>query len=73
MIDFNVNATGTLNLLELTKKYCPEAPFIFMSTKKRLYLFIKSPDISFFLKIIYTYYFYEEKKQKSKCSNFNYW
>ena len=34
MIDFNVNATGTLNMLELTKKYCPEAPFIFMSTNK---------------------------------------
>ena len=34
IIDFNVNATGTLNLLELTKKYCPEAPFIFMSTNK---------------------------------------
>ena len=33
-LDFNVNATGTLNLLELTKKYCPEAPFIFMSTNK---------------------------------------
>ena len=32
IIDFNVNATGTLNLLELTKKCCPEAPFIFMST-----------------------------------------
>ena len=34
IIDFNVNATGTLNLLELTKKYCPETPFIFMSTNK---------------------------------------
>ena len=33
-LDFNVNATGTLNLLELTKKYCPEACFIFMSTNK---------------------------------------
>ncbi len=33
-IDFNVNATGTLNLLELTKKYCPNTPFIFMSTNK---------------------------------------
>ena len=33
-IDFNVNATGTLNLLELTKKYCPSSPFIFMSTNK---------------------------------------
>ena len=34
ILDFNVNATGTLNLLELTKKYCPTAPFIFMSTNK---------------------------------------
>jgi CDP-paratose 2-epimerase len=34
LIDFNVNATGTLNLLELTKKFCPEASFIFMSTNK---------------------------------------
>ena len=33
-LDFNVNATGTLNLLELTKKYCPNAAFIFMSTNK---------------------------------------
>ncbi len=34
IIDFNVNATGSLNLLELTKKYCPDSPFIFMSTNK---------------------------------------
>ena len=34
VIDFNVNATGTLNLLQLTKKYCSNAPFIFMSTNK---------------------------------------
>ena len=34
IIDFNVNATGTLNLLELTKKYCSNSPFIFMSTNK---------------------------------------
>ena len=34
VIDFNVNATGTLNLLELTKKYCSDSPFIFMSTNK---------------------------------------
>ena len=33
-IDFDINAKGTLNLLELTKLYCPEAPFIFMSTNK---------------------------------------
>ncbi len=34
ILDFNVNATGTLNLLELTKLYCPNSPFIFMSTNK---------------------------------------
>ena len=33
-IDFEINAKGTLNLLELTKLYCPDAPFIFMSTNK---------------------------------------
>ena len=34
------------------------------STKKRLYLFIKVPDINLFSKIIYIYYFYEEKNNK---------
>jgi len=33
-LDFSVNATGTLNLLDLTKKYCPNSSFIFMSTNK---------------------------------------
>ena len=33
-IDFDINAKGTLNLLELTKLYCPNVPFIFMSTNK---------------------------------------
>ena len=33
-IDFEINAKGTLNLLELTKRYCAESPFIFMSTNK---------------------------------------
>ncbi len=33
-IDFEVNAKGTLNLLQLTQKYCPNATFIFMSTNK---------------------------------------
>jgi len=32
--DFAVNATATLNLLEATRKSCPEAPFIFTSTNK---------------------------------------
>ncbi len=33
-VDFDINAKGTLNLLELTRLYCPHAPFIFMSTNK---------------------------------------
>ena len=33
-LDFNINAAGTLNMLELTKLYCPTSPFIFMSTNK---------------------------------------
>jgi CDP-paratose 2-epimerase len=33
-IDFNINALGTLNLLNLTKKYSYNTPFIFMSTNK---------------------------------------
>jgi len=32
--DFDTNATGTLNLLEAARRYCPEAPFIHMSTNK---------------------------------------
>jgi CDP-paratose 2-epimerase len=32
--DFTVNANGTLNLLELTRRHCPEAAFIFTSTNK---------------------------------------
>jgi CDP-paratose 2-epimerase len=34
LTDFSVNATGTVNLLELTRQYCPEAVFIFTSTNK---------------------------------------
>ena len=34
VLDFSINATGTLNLLELTKIYSPTSPFIFMSTNK---------------------------------------
>ena len=32
--DFTVNANGTLNLLELARQHCPDAPFIFTSTNK---------------------------------------
>ena len=32
--DFTVNANGTLNLLEVARQNCPEAPFVFVSTNK---------------------------------------
>jgi len=32
--DFDVNAVGTLNLLEAARNYCLESPFAFMSTNK---------------------------------------
>ena len=34
LTDFGINANGTLNLLELTRQYCPQAVFIFTSTNK---------------------------------------
>jgi len=34
LIDYSVNATGTINLLELTRAYCSDAIFIFTSTNK---------------------------------------
>ena len=33
-VDFNINALGTLNLLNLTTRYSNNAPFIFLSTNK---------------------------------------
>jgi CDP-paratose 2-epimerase len=32
--DFDVNAVGTLNFLEAARRFCPESPFIHMSTNK---------------------------------------
>jgi CDP-paratose 2-epimerase len=32
--DFDVNAVGTLNLLEAARQSCPESPFVFLSTNK---------------------------------------
>lgn len=32
--DFDVNAVGTLNLLEGTRQYCTDSPFVHMSTNK---------------------------------------
>lgn len=32
--DFEVNAVGTLNLLEAVRRHCADSPFVFMSTNK---------------------------------------
>jgi CDP-paratose 2-epimerase len=32
--DFDVNAVGTLNLLEACRQFCPESPFVHLSTNK---------------------------------------
>ena len=34
VLDFEVNALGTVNLLEATRQHCPEAVFVFISTNK---------------------------------------
>ena len=34
LVDFSINANGTLNMLDLTLKYCPKASFILVSTNK---------------------------------------
>lgn len=34
MLDFYVNVVGTLNLLEATRRHCPHAVFVFVSTDK---------------------------------------
>lgn len=34
LVDFGVNASGTLHVLEAARAHCPEAPFIFTSTNK---------------------------------------
>src|ERR1700685_3738519 len=33
-LDFETNAMGTLNMLEAARQFCPESPFIHMSTNK---------------------------------------
>jgi len=34
VLDFEVNALGTIHLLEATRQHCPEAVFVFLSTNK---------------------------------------
>jgi CDP-paratose 2-epimerase len=45
--DFSVNATGTMNMLEVTRLNCPKATFIFTSTNK---VYGDTPNKSFFTK-----------------------
>ena len=33
-LDFEVNALGTLNLLESARNFCKDSPFVFLSTNK---------------------------------------
>lgn len=33
-LDFEVNALGTLHVLEAARRFCPESPFVYMSTNK---------------------------------------
>lgn len=33
-VDFDINAVGTLNLLEATRRFCADSPFVHMSTNK---------------------------------------
>jgi CDP-paratose 2-epimerase len=32
--DFDTNAVGTMNLLEAARRFCPDSPFVHMSTNK---------------------------------------
>ena len=32
--DFDINATGTINVLEAARRFSSEAPFVFLSTNK---------------------------------------
>lgn len=32
--DFAINAVGTVNLLDAARRFCPESPFVFLSTNK---------------------------------------
>jgi len=45
LTDFTVNALGTMNLLEMTRKYSPEASFIFTSTNK---VYGDRPNLSYY-------------------------
>lgn len=66
ILDFDINAKSTLNLLECTKKFCPKATFIYVSTNK---VYGDTPNK---LKIVEKKYRYEIKDKKfSKGINEN--
>ncbi|MAH97827.1 MAG: NAD-dependent epimerase [Euryarchaeota archaeon] len=68
-VDFKINAEGTLNLLELTKKFSSNSVFIFLSTNK---VYGDNPNK---LRILETKYRYELNKKnplyKGINENFN--
>jgi CDP-paratose 2-epimerase len=69
LLDFNVNAVGTLNLLELTRKNSPKATFIFTSTNK---VYGDLPNYLKGLKELPTRYeVYQNKKLFSISENFS--
>ena len=58
MLDFDINAKSTFNLLELTRNFCDKSVFIFLSTNK---VYGDNPNKLFFL----------EKKNRYELSNKN--
>ena len=45
--DFDTNAVGTLNLLEATRRFAPDSPFVHMSTNKAVcYTHLTLPTIA---------------------------
>jgi len=57
--DFTINANGTLNLLELTRKYSPNSTFIFTSTNK---VYGDKPNSLNLIENETRYEFFEEKE-----------
>lgn len=58
-LDFDTNVVGTHNLLMAAKKFCPEAPFVFMSTNK---VYGDNPNKLVFLEDITRWYPHSDTK-----------
>ena len=64
LTDFGVNATGTMNMLEVTRLNCPKATFIFTSTNK---VYGDTPN---YLDLVETDSRWELNKETFKYNNF---